>query len=114
MTEPTYLYLTTKGRVSGRPREIEIWFTRYEGRYYLVAEHREKAHWVQNLRANSHVQVRVGEAHFPARARVVTEPGLVREIRARSEKKYGWGDGLVVELQPAGPAHGHHDLETSR
>ena len=106
MTEPTYLYLTTRGRTSGRPREIEIWFTRYEGRYYLVAEHREKSQWVQNLRANPHVQVRVGDAHFPARARVVDarkEPALAREIRTRSEKKYGWGDGLVVEIDPAGP-----------
>ena len=36
---PKYLYLTTTGRLSGRPRRIEIWFTRQEGRYYLVAEH---------------------------------------------------------------------------
>ncbi|HKZ08356.1 MAG TPA: nitroreductase family deazaflavin-dependent oxidoreductase [Methylomirabilota bacterium] len=106
MTEPKYLYLTTRGRKTGQPREIEIWFTRFEGRYYLVAEHREKAQWVQNIRANSHVQVRVDDAHFPAKARVVDarkEPALAREIRARSEKKYGWGDGLVVELDPAGP-----------
>jgi deazaflavin-dependent oxidoreductase (nitroreductase family) len=107
VSEPKFLYLTTRGRKSGKPREIEIWFTRYEGRYYLVAEHGDKAHWVQNLRANSHVQVRVGDGHFPAHARVVDarkEPGLAREIRARSEKKYGWGDGLLVELDPAGPA----------
>jgi deazaflavin-dependent oxidoreductase (nitroreductase family) len=106
VTEPTYLYLTTRGRKSGRPREIEIWFTRHEGRYYLVAEHGERAHWVRNLVANAHVQVRVGDAHFPARARVVDarkEPALAREIRARSENKYGWGDGLVVEIDPARP-----------
>jgi deazaflavin-dependent oxidoreductase (nitroreductase family) len=106
VTEPQYLYLTTRGRKSGQPRQIEIWFTRYEGRYYLVAEHREHAHWVRNLLANPHVQVRVGDGRFPARARVVDarkEPALAREIRARSEKKYGWGDGLVVELDPAGP-----------
>ena len=105
--EAEFLYLTTTGRQSGQPREIEIWFTRYEGRYYLVAEHREKTQWVQNIRANAHVQVRVGESHFPARARVVDarkEPALAREIRGRSEKKYGWGDGLVVEIDPAGPA----------
>jgi deazaflavin-dependent oxidoreductase (nitroreductase family) len=107
VTEPKYLYLTTRGRKSGRPREIEIWFTRYEGRYYLVAEHRERANWVRNLIAQPHVQVRVGEIHFPGRARVVDarkEPALAREIRGRSEKKYGWGDGLVVEIDPAGPA----------
>lgn len=107
MTEPTYLYLTTRGRKSGRPREIEIWFTRYEGRYYLVAEHGERAQWVKNLLANHHVQVRVGDSHFPARARVVDakkEPALARQIRTRSEKKYGWGDGLVIEIDPAAPA----------
>src|SRR5438445_328723 len=37
-----YLYLTTTGRRTGRPREIEIWFTQRRGRYYLIAEHRER------------------------------------------------------------------------
>jgi hypothetical protein len=46
-----YLYLTTTGRRTSRPREIEIWFTQRGGRYYLVAEHRERAQWVKNLRA---------------------------------------------------------------
>jgi deazaflavin-dependent oxidoreductase (nitroreductase family) len=99
-----YLYLTTTGRRTGSPREIEIWFTLHGGRYYLVAEHRERAHWVQNLRAEPRVAVRVGRRSFPARARVVDakgEPGLARVVRALSEKKYGWGSGLVVELDPA-------------
>ena len=33
--EPEFLYLTTTGRRSGQPREIEIWFTSRDGRYYL-------------------------------------------------------------------------------
>jgi hypothetical protein len=32
--------------------------------------------------------------------RVETAPALVRDIQARSKTKYGWGDGLVVELDP--------------
>ncbi|MGH7320849.1 MAG: nitroreductase/quinone reductase family protein [Candidatus Rokuibacteriota bacterium] len=48
---PPYLYLTTTGRRSGRPREIEIRFTRRHGRYYIIAETGERARWVQNLRA---------------------------------------------------------------
>lgn len=101
--EPQYLYLTTVGRLSGRPREIEIWFTRCGDCYYLVAEHRERAQWVQNLSVEPAVQVRVGGRTFAARARVVdagAEPTLAQAVRQRSEKKYGWGDGLVVELQP--------------
>src|SRR5881409_2381466 len=99
-----YLYLTTTGRRTGRPREIEIWFTRRGGRYYLIAEHRQRAQWVQNLKAAPRVAVRVGRRSFAAHARVVdskTEPGLARTVRTLSEKKYGWGSGLVVELDPA-------------
>lgn len=102
--EPKYLYLTTTGRVSGRPRRIEIWFTRHDGRYYLVAEHGLRARWVQNLLADSAVRVRVGARSMRGRARVVdrrAEAALVGEVRARSEAKYGWGDGLVVEIEPA-------------
>jgi deazaflavin-dependent oxidoreductase (nitroreductase family) len=102
--EPKYLYLTTTGRLSRRPRRIEIWFTRHEGRYYLVAERGLRARWVQNLLADPAVRARVGARSFRARARVVdraAEPDLVGAVRRRSEAKYGWGDGLVVEISPA-------------
>jgi len=98
-----FLYLTTIGRRSGQPREIEIWFTRCDRRYYLVAEHREEAQWVRNLRAEPRVRARVGDATFDATARVVdatAEGELCGQVRARSEEKYGWGDGLVVEVTP--------------
>src|SRR3990172_5885849 len=92
------------GRHSGRPREIEIWFTRLDGRYYLIAEHRARAQWVRNLLADPAVRVRVGRTTFHARARVVDariEDGLARAVRKLSETKYRWGDGLVVELTPS-------------
>ena len=107
--EPKYLYLTTTGRRSGRPRRIEIWFTRHEGRYYLVAEHGLRAQWVQNLVADPVVRVRVGARRFRGRARVVEaggDPGLVRTVRRLSEAKYGWGSGLVVEIAPPRRAAG--------
>lgn len=100
-----YLYLTTTGRRSGLPREIEIWFTERDGRYYVIAEKRERAHWVQNLLANPRVTVRVGSRTFAATARVVAagpEPELARAIQALSDGKYGWSDGLIVELTPEG------------
>ena len=101
--ETEFLYLTTTGRKTGTPREIEIWFTEHAGRYYVISEHLAEAHWVQNLRADPRVRVRVGEATFDARARVVPpgETDLSATIEELSEKKYGWGDGLVVELTPA-------------
>ena len=104
--ELEYLYLTTRGRKTGRARQIEIWFTRRGRSYYLVAEYGLRAHWVQNLLVEPRVRWRVGMARLSGRARVVrteTAPALVRDIQARSKRKYGWGDGLVVELDP-GPA----------
>jgi deazaflavin-dependent oxidoreductase (nitroreductase family) len=101
--EVEFLYLTTTGRKTGRPREIEIWFTERGGRYYVISEHLDEAHWVQNLRAHPGVRVRVGEDRFEARARVVdagAERDLASAVQELSEKKYGWGDGLVVELSP--------------
>ena len=104
--EQEFLYLTTRGRKTGRAREIEIWFTRRGRSYYLAAEHGLRAQWVQNLLVEPRVRWRVGTAKLAGRARVVraeTAPALVRDIQARSRSKYGWGDGLVVELDP-GPA----------
>jgi deazaflavin-dependent oxidoreductase (nitroreductase family) len=105
--EAEFLYLTTTGRRSGQPREIEIWFTRHEGRYYLIAEHGDQANWVQNLRANPQVHIRVAGSTFEATARVMdanAEPPLSRRVQALSEKKYGWGEGLIVEITPINPA----------
>ena len=98
-----FLYLTTTGRRSGLPREIEIWFTEREGHYYLIAEHGEHAHWVRNIQAQSRVRARVGERRFEGTARLVndeSEPELSRAVKALSDAKYRWSDGLIVEITP--------------
>lgn len=94
-------------RRSGRPRRIEIWFTRHEGGYDRVAEHGRRAQWVQNILADPVVRVRVGAHRFQGRARVVEasgDSGLVRTVRRLSEAQYGRGAGLVVEIAPPRPA----------
>ena len=98
-----YLYLTTTGRVTSQPREIEIWFTEHGGHFYLVAE-RESANWVRNIQSQPQVKVRVGDAEFNASARVVyngREPQLGATVKALFDAKYGWSDDLIVELSPA-------------
>jgi deazaflavin-dependent oxidoreductase (nitroreductase family) len=97
-----FLYLTTQGRRSGVPREIEIWYTRHKGRYYVIAEH-DDAHWVQNLVAHPMVSFRVEDFRFEGTARVVEpekDPKLTHAVQQLSKAKYGWGDGLVIELVP--------------
>jgi hypothetical protein len=65
-----------------------------------------RAQWVMNLRKDPRVRWRVGRRALQGRARVVPrvrERALVRTVRASSTAKYGWGDGLIVELRP-GPS----------
>lgn len=100
--EPQFLYLTTRGRKTGLPREIEIWFVTH-GRFYVLAERGRRAQWVKNVLAHPHVRVRVGGREFAATARVLEEDDDAQvwsDVRRLSEQKYGWGGGLPVELDP--------------
>ena len=100
---PKYLYLTTTGRVTGQPREIEIWFTEHSGHFYLCAE-RESNNWVRNIQAQPQVKFRIDDGELNAAARLVhddREPQLVATVKALFDEKYGWNDGLIVELTPA-------------
>ena len=65
------LYLTTTGRKTGLSREIEIWFVELDGRLYVLAEHGYRAHWVQNVLANSSVTVRLSGTRWKAIGRVL-------------------------------------------
>jgi deazaflavin-dependent oxidoreductase (nitroreductase family) len=101
--KPEFLYLTTIGWKSGKSHEIEIWYVAHAGNYYLMADHRENAHWVRNLRQQPRIKVYVTGLHFSGTARVVdsvTEPALAEAIAALMQQKYNWSDGLIVELVP--------------
>src|SRR5438477_8432521 len=62
--EPPFLYLTTTGWKTGNQHEIEIWYVPYNGRYYIVSEREDRAHWVQNVQHNPAVTFRVGNQTF--------------------------------------------------
>ena len=66
------LYLTTIGRRTGLPRQIEIWLVVYRDHFYLLAETGEAAAWVKNIRCNPEVGVRIAERQIGAMARVLS------------------------------------------
>ena len=106
------LHLTTMGRTTGLPREIEIWFVVCRERFYLFAETREAAGWIKNIRRNPQVTVRIGEWHIDARARVLDchiDRTLWDQVAEIANGKYGWGDGLPVEITPLSPRAPHSD-----
>jgi deazaflavin-dependent oxidoreductase (nitroreductase family) len=99
--ETQYLYLTTIGRITGEPREIEIWFVESEGKLYILAEHFHEAQWVKNIEHNSRVRVRLGKAQFDGAARVLDQKrdrAAWDTAQRLAIEKYGWGEGLPVEI----------------
>jgi len=73
LTDEDFCYLTTVGRVTGRPHEIEIWFALEDQTLYMLSGGRDRSDWVKNLRRNPAVAVRIDGEHFDGRARVVLD-----------------------------------------
>jgi deazaflavin-dependent oxidoreductase (nitroreductase family) len=80
--------LTTRGRVSGRPHEIEIWFARVGATLFMLAGAGERSDWVQNLRADPAVTVRVRDVTYSARARIIEDSAETRVARDLVFAKY--------------------------
>jgi deazaflavin-dependent oxidoreductase (nitroreductase family) len=68
-----FCYLTTRGRRTGRPHEIEIWFALDGRTLYLLSGGGDRADWVRNLRADPAVTLRLRDTAHDATARVVDE-----------------------------------------
>jgi deazaflavin-dependent oxidoreductase (nitroreductase family) len=101
--EAQYCYLTTTGRKSGQPREIEIWFGLIGSTVYMLSgsgedERGPKAHWLRNILADPHVTVRIDDVTYPGVGRVV-ERGTAEDAAARAlvVPKYqpGYGNDLT-------------------
>ena len=96
-----FCYLTTTGRVTGRPHEIEIWFALVPERraLYVLSGGGDRSDWVKNLRRNPEVTVRVADGRFA---------GLAREARDAEEDELA--RRLLVEKYESSPGR----LETWR
>jgi len=83
-----YCYLTTTGRVSGRPHEIEIWFGIQNNTLYLLSGGGEGSDWVRNLRAHPAVAVRIKKHTFTGQARIVQDEKEDLMVRYMLAEKY--------------------------
>ncbi|MEP6973056.1 MAG: nitroreductase family deazaflavin-dependent oxidoreductase [Actinomycetota bacterium] len=83
-----FCYLTTLGRVSGTPHQIEIWFALHDGCIYLLSGGGERSDWVKNLIVDPSVTLRVGEETRATTARMVVAPGEDALARRLLVEKY--------------------------
>lgn len=67
-----YIYLTTKGRRTGNPHIVELWFAIANGRIYLSHEG-NYTDWMKNILENNFVELRIGNVKFHGRAHIVDD-----------------------------------------
>ena len=77
-----FCYLTTTGRVSGRPHQIEIWFGAQNSSIYLMAGGGHGSDWVKNLLKDPNVTVKIAKHEFAGTARLVKDE--LEETTARN------------------------------
>jgi deazaflavin-dependent oxidoreductase (nitroreductase family) len=88
--------VTTTGRRTGEPHEIEIWFGVIDDTMYLISGNGLTADWYRNALADSHVSVLLaGETHDGV-ARDVTDSDERRRVGDVMGAKYPWdGDSSI-------------------
>jgi deazaflavin-dependent oxidoreductase (nitroreductase family) len=94
-----YCYLTTIGRVTGNPHEVEIWFGLNATTLYIMSGGMDKSDWVKNSKKNPAVKVRIAKQNFNAIARIVqaeAEQMLARTLLADKYKERE-SDGSLSE-----------------
>ena len=88
-------YLTTAGRHTGEPHEIEIWFALHEETVYLLSGGRDRSDWVRNIMVSPTVTLRIGERKRLTKARVVKdaeEDALARRLLLEKYQPRDSGD----------------------
>jgi hypothetical protein len=88
--------ITTKGRLSGKPRRIEIVFHNIDGRIYISGiPSTRKRSWLLNLESDPHFTFHLKgrtRADLPAVARVVEDEAERRTILAYIARGWRRGD----------------------
>lgn len=110
-TNEEYCYLTTRGRVTGKPHEIEIWFVVHEDAIYLMSGGMDRSDWVKNLFKEPNVTLRIAGQTFPAVASPLKGTPTEDLVRMKMALKYNEWEGqgpsewartsLVVQFIPS-------------
>lgn len=100
-------FLTTRGRVSGEPHEVDLYFGAEGETIYFLAGSGAESDWVKNVVASPQVSVRIGGKTFRGAARVLgpgEEEAHVRRLLAAKYERWQEGKPLSSWARTALPA----------
>lgn len=86
--DEAFCYLTTTGRLTGRPHTIEIWFALDGSTLYMLSGGGQRSDWVRNLIRTPEVAVRIDGRLSAGRARIVTDSNEDEQARRLVHDKY--------------------------
>lgn len=93
-------YLTTTGRITGRPHTVRLRLVSHQGRVY-ASRRDTRSDWCRNLLTNPVVIVDVGDRRFSGTARLVTDQDLCKEIsRLKYTDQRSLEPRTVIEISP--------------
>ncbi len=78
-----FCYLTTTGRITGRPHTVEIWFALHNSALYILSGGLDRADWVKNALRHPRVSIKIRNNIFEGQARLVRdedEDALARKL----------------------------------
>ena len=87
-----FCYVTTKGRRSGSPHTVEIWFALQDDVVYLLAGGTEESDWVKNLRATNEARLQLGRKVETFHAEELADADKLPALRLYL-KKWAWEVG---------------------
>ena len=91
------LRLTHRGRKSGKPYEVTIWFVVDRDVIYLNGN--IDTQWPRNMQANPEITIRIGQETFQGKANLVTERADRERIFAMIARKYWYAFPFIWTLR---------------
>jgi deazaflavin-dependent oxidoreductase (nitroreductase family) len=97
MIKVKFIHLTTKGRKTGRPHSVELWFAVSDSKVFLSHEGKE-TDWMKNIKQNGEVSFEIGGEHFTGNGHYIENSDEARRCKvALYEKYYGKATKEIID-----------------
>jgi deazaflavin-dependent oxidoreductase (nitroreductase family) len=88
LNRESLVQLTVRGRKSGKPHTVKIWFAAGNGKIYVTSARGMGADWVKNLRKTPEATLQIGTTSLKGMAVWREDPGVRTEVLPLFLRKY--------------------------
>ena len=88
LNRESLIHLTVKGRKTGKPYTVKIWFAVGNGKIYVTSARGADAQWVKNLQKNPDISLRIGSTSLRGTAVWREDSGVRTDVLPLFLRKY--------------------------